>query len=72
MEHKERGRMMVKVTCQVSDYSEPRKAEIKIHNHWRTDNLVEIQILEDRYTVDGSDLIHAVMNCMNTNRRGEE
>lgn len=63
---------MVKVTCQVSDYSEPRKEEIKIHNHWQSNKLVEIQILYDRYTVDGTDLIQAVMNCMNTNRRGEE
>lgn len=59
---------MVKVTCEISDYSEPRKVEIKVNSHWNNNSLVEIQILDDRYTVDGWDLIKAVMNCMNTNK----
>lgn len=59
---------MVKVTCQISDYSEPRKVEVKVNSHWCYSNLVEIQILDERYTVDGRDLIKAIMNCMNTNK----
>ena len=58
---------MVKVTCQLEDYSTPAKPSIKIHNHWNTKRMVEIEIDGKRYTVCGSDLITAVENCMNTN-----
>ena len=65
---KERGRVMVKVTCQLTDYSEPAKPSIKVHNHWNYSSLVELEINNECFTVSGTDLIEAVKNCMNTNK----
>jgi len=61
---------MVKITCQLNDYSEPHKATLRVHNHWNSDRLIEIEIEEKRYTVSGNDMIEAIKNCMNTNRYG--
>lgn len=61
---------MIKVTCELQDYSEPRKASVRIHNHWNVGNLVEIEINgKERFAVNGDELIRAVNNCMNNNYR---
>ena len=59
---------MIKVTCQLDDYSDPAKPEIKVHSHWCYRNLVEIEAEGRRYTVCGYDMIEAVKNAMNTNK----
>ena len=56
---------MIKVTCELPDYSEPAKPSIRVHNHWCYNNLIEIEINGERYTVDASDLIAAVQNATN-------
>lgn len=58
---------MVKVICQVEDYSSPSKPCIKVHNNWLSKRQVDLEVDGNRYTVDGRDLITAVENCMNTN-----
>lgn len=57
---------MVKVTCQIEDYSESRKESLKIHSHWNIKRFVELEIDGKRYTVNGNDLKTAIDNCMNT------
>ena len=58
---------MVRVTCQLDDYSQPAKPTIRVHNHWNSKRFVELEVEGKRYTVLGRDLITAVENCMNTN-----
>ncbi len=58
---------MIKVTCQLEDYSNPAMPVIKIHNNWCTKRNVDLEIDGKRYTVNGEDLIQAVRNCMSTN-----
>lgn len=58
---------MIKVTCQIPDYSDPAKPEIKVHSHWNIGGFVEIEADGIRYTVNGADLITAVQNAMNKN-----
>lgn len=65
---KTKGEDMIKVTCELKDYSEPAKQPIRVHSHWNYRNLVELEVNGERYTVAGSDLIEAVKNCMNTNK----
>ena len=57
---------MIKVTCQIEDYSNPAMPNIKVHNNWLTKRQVELEVDGKRYTVDGRELILAVENCMNT------
>lgn len=57
---------LVKVTCQIHDYSEPTKEEMKIHSHWNINRFVELEIDGKRYTVNGNELKTAIDNCMNT------
>lgn len=63
----EGGKSMVKVSCALEDYSDPRKPPIKVHNHWNTKKMVELEVDGKRYTVVGEDLITAIKNAMNTN-----
>ncbi len=58
---------MIKVSCELEDYSTPLMPCIKIHNSWISKRLVELEIEGKRYTLEGRDLISAVENCMNTN-----
>ena len=58
---------MIKVTCQLEDYSSPAMPNIKVHNNWCTKKNVELEVDGKRYTVNGQDLIQAVQNCMATN-----
>ncbi len=57
---------MIKVSCEIEDYSESRKPNIKIHNHWKSNSFVELEIDGKRYTIDGRELKTAIDNCMNT------
>lgn len=57
---------LVKVSCQIHDYSEPAKESIKVHSHWNINRFVELEIDGKRYTVNGNELITAIQNCMNT------
>lgn len=56
----------VKVTCEIEEYSDNRKANIRIHNHWNSNKFVELEINGERYTVSGNELKTAIDNCMNT------
>ena len=56
----------VKVTCQIEEYSDNRKQDIKIHSHWNLDRFVELEIEGKRYVVNGKELKTAIDNCMNT------
>lgn len=58
----------VKVTCEIEERSDTRKASIRVHNHWNSSKLVEIEIGGERYRVDGNDLKTAIDNCMNTRK----
>lgn len=57
--------MKIKVTCEVPDCSIPAKPNIKVHNHWNSSGLVEIEVDGERYAVDGNCLKRAIDNCMN-------
>lgn len=56
----------MKVTCEIQDYSNPVKPNIRIHNSWLRGTLVEIEIDGERYVVDGNEMKCAIDNCMNT------
>lgn len=61
---------MVKVTCQVENQDSPAKMDVRVHNHLRSNELVEIEIKDgERFSVKGAELIAAIENCMNTNER---
>lgn len=51
---------LVKVTCQIHDYSEPAKESLKVHSHWNINRFVELEIDGKRYTVNGNELITAI------------
>lgn len=56
----------MKVTCEIQDYSNPKKKpNIRVHNSWLRGTLVEIEVEGSRYTVDGNEIKRAVDNCMN-------
>lgn len=57
---------LVKVTCQIEDYSEPREESLKVHNHWNINRFVELEIGGKKYIVNGNELKTAIDNCMNT------
>ena len=56
---------MIKVTCQLKDYSEPAQPEIKVHSDYFFGNIVELEVDGKRYRVSGNDLIEATKNAMN-------
>lgn len=53
----------MKITAEISDYSEPAKSNIRVHNHWNYGDMVELEIDGERYTVKASELISAVQRC---------
>lgn len=55
----------LKVTCEVQEMSDTAKTNIRVHNHWNSDRLVELEIEGKRYTVAGNQLKIAIDNCMN-------
>ena len=54
----------MKVTCQITDYSNPAKPEIKIHNAFGYNEHVELEVNGERYEVNGRELISAIEKCM--------
>lgn len=50
----------MKVTCEIKDYSNPAKPEIRIHNAWNRSGHVELEVNGERYEVDAEELISAV------------
>ena len=61
---------MIKVTCVLTNYDEPKKDDLILHNHWNYNELVVLEIAGVEYSVKASDLIEAVCNCKNVNRWG--
>lgn len=55
----------MKVTCEIQDYSNPKKPNIRVHDSWLRGTLVEIEVEGSWYTVDGNEIKRAVDNCMN-------
>lgn len=58
----------VKVTCEIHDYSEPSKPNIRIHSHWNEDTFVELEINDERYTVSAEEITRAIYNASNGGR----
>lgn len=54
----------MKITTEITDYSEPAKIPIRVHNHWNIGKFVELEVNGERYTVKGSELISAINRCM--------
>ncbi len=54
----------MRITAQISDYSEPAHREIKVHNAWSDGSKVELEVDDKRYTVSGKELISAIERCM--------
>ena len=54
----------MKVTCQINDYSNPAKTEIRVHNAFAYGEHVEIEVNGERYEVNGRELISAIERCM--------
>ena len=50
----------MKVTCEINDYSNPRKPQIRVHNSWREGGMVDLEVDGVRYTVDAEELISAI------------
>ena len=55
----------IKVTCEIKDYSDPAQPQIRVHNHWNYNSLVELEVDGKRYTVNADDLRRAIENCTN-------
>lgn len=58
----------MKVTCEITDYSNPAKPSIRIHNAWNRDGLIELEVNGERYVVSAAELKSAVkratLNCL--------
>ena len=50
----------MKVTCEIRDYSNPTKIPIRVHNAWADNDKVELEVGDERYTVDAEELISAI------------
>lgn len=57
---------MIKVTCQIDNYDEPRKLDVRVHSHWCDKSKVVIEYDDKRFTVMADDMIRAIENCKNT------
>ena len=53
----------MKVTCEIKDYSNPAKPNIRIHSAWNDGDKVEIEINDERYTVVADEMISAIERC---------
>ncbi len=52
------------VTCEINDYSEPKKPAIKVHNAWPYGEHVVLEVNGEKYEVQGEELISAINRCM--------
>lgn len=59
---------MIKVTCEVPNCDEPAKHSIRVHSHWNNNNLIVLEVGDEKVTVKGDDLQAAIKNCTNTKR----
>ena len=50
----------MKVTCEIKDYSNPAKPNIRVHNAYNDSGKVEIEINGERYTVVAKEIISAI------------
>ena len=50
----------MKVACEINDYSDPQKPNIRIHNAWANHDCVELEVNGERYTVNAQELISAI------------
>ena len=50
----------MKVTCEIKDYSNPAKPNIRIHSAWNGDGLIELEVNGERYVVSAAELKSAV------------
>lgn len=50
----------MKVTIELTDYSNPAKPSIRVHNAWMDSNKVELEVKGERYTLSADELISAV------------
>ena len=53
----------MRVTAEITDYSNPAMSSIRVHNAWNDSNKVELEVDGKRYTVLSSELISAVKRC---------
>ena len=56
----------VKVTCEIKEYSDSTKSRILVHNHWNSNQFVELEINGERYTLSAIELKTAIEKCTNT------
>lgn len=56
---------MIKVTCEVKTYNEPAKESIRVHNHWNRNEMIELEINNQRYVILAKELKAAIDNCTN-------
>lgn len=56
----------VKVTCEINEYSDSTKSRILVHNHWNSNEFVELEIKGERYKLSAIELKTAIENCTNT------
>lgn len=50
----------MKVTCEITDYSNPAKPNIRIHSSWDYNGRVELEVNGERYVVSVAELASAV------------
>lgn len=50
----------MKVTCEITDYSNPAKQSIRIHNAWNYGDRVELEVNGEIYVVSAAELKSAV------------
>lgn len=50
----------MKVTCEITDYSNPAKPNIRIHNAWNDNGRIELEVNGERYVVSAAELASAV------------
>jgi len=59
---------MIKVTNEVETSGDKATPSIKVHNHWNSTNLVELEVDGKRYVVVAKELKAAIDNACNTAR----
>ena len=50
----------MKVTCEITDYSNPAKPSIRIHNAWNDNGRIELEVNGERYVVSAAEIKSAV------------
>jgi hypothetical protein len=59
---------MIKVTSEVENYDDPRKASMKVESHWNDPRFVVLNIGGCIFTAVAADLKAAIDNATNTRR----